>query len=151
MDFKAKQSRLLQVAGIILIIWGIAQGSLFIAGLAIEFYEITLDGIIMIQGYHWYAGPLRVWVPWTRLVTEVLVILFGAIANLIAGIKGIANWKKPERANTCLLWGIAAVAVNALVIFVFWGVAAGVGSLAIHVLYIAGVYRLKELGAQPKG
>ena len=150
MDLEKKQSRMLQVTGIILIIWGIVQGSLFIAWLVMEFYEITPDGIIMIQGYHWYSGPLLVLVPWARIATEVLVLLSGVVANLIAGIIGTANWKKRERANPCLLWGIAAVAVNVTAMFVF-GVVVGVVSLVVHILYLVGVCRLKELDMQSKG
>ena len=139
-----KQSRMLQVAGIILIIWGIVRGSLSLAVLVMDIDEITPVGIIMIQGFDVCCDmPLLELVPWATIITELLLFLFGVAADVFAGIKGVTKWKEPEHANRCLLWGIVAVVVNVMVMFIL-EVAAGIGSLAIHMLYIIGAWRLKK-------
>jgi len=140
-----KQSRMLQIISIILIIFALFRGIVAHAMLTVDIYEITPDGIIMIQGFHAIEGvPLLGLVSWTTFITEFLLFLFGAVTDLIAGIVGIASWKKPERVNRCFLWGLIAIAVNIMVMFVLEP-AAGIGSLVIQILYMMGIYRMKNL------
>ena len=135
---------MLQVVGIILIIWGIVRGIFSFAMFTMDVYEITPDGIIQIQGFHVVEEVyLLALVPWATIITQFLMFLLGAVVDSIAGITGVVNWKRPERANRCLLWGIAAVAVNVLVMAVL-GLAAGIVGLGVHILYMIGAYRLRE-------
>jgi len=143
-----KQSKMLKIAGIALIIWGIVRGGFSLAGFVTDLYEITSDGVMMIQGFHGGEGIfLLEFISWARLVTSVLLFLLGLIADLIAGAKGIANWKKAEGANRCIVWGGVAMMMNVLVMLDL-SFAAGVGSFVIHILYITGAYRLKEQNGQ---
>jgi len=140
-----KQSKILQIVGIILIAWSIIRGSFLIYVLITEVYKVTPDGIIMIQGFHVVADvPLLGLVSWTRIMAESLLFLFGVIADSIAGIIGIANWKKPERAKRCHLWGIIAITIN-VVVMINLAIWLGAVSFGLHILYMIGVYQAKKL------
>jgi len=138
-----EQSRMLQIVSIILIMLGILQGLPFLLG--VDIYEITPDGIMMIQGFHVVEEIyLLTLVPWATIITQSIAALFGTVTDLTAGIIGVANWRKPERANRCLLWGLIAIVANVMVMLVLEP-AAGIGSLVIHVLYMIGAYQIKEV------
>ena len=128
----------------VLIVWSIVRVCLFLYAYAMDISEITRDGIIMIQGFHVSENmPLLALVPWATIVIELFVVLLGVAADLIAGIMGVAYWKKPERANRCLLWGIFAIGMS-IVAMIVLGFAAGIVSFAMHIVYIAGAYELKN-------
>jgi len=139
-----KQSRMLQIVGIVLIAWGVVRGSFFIYALITDFYEITPYGIIMIQGFHMVADVyLLELVSWTRIMTEYLLVLFWIVVDLIVGILGVANWKRAEFSDRCLLWVAVAIIINIAVMFSLDALV-GLGSLGLHILYMISVFRLKK-------
>ncbi len=44
----------------------------------------------------------------------VVLGFVGVVAEFVAGIIGVANAKKPEKANTCFIWGVIVIAVNVI-------------------------------------
>jgi len=135
---------MLQVASIILIAWIVVRG-IGIASIMMDIYDITPGGIILIQGFCCPGCDPPVVIGYDLVSwISILPFLFGIVADMIAGIAGAANWKKPERANRCLLWGIIAIAVNVMVVFTL-GIAMWAVSLAIHILYIIGAYQIKVI------
>ena len=141
MDYK--QARMLKAATITLIIWSIVRGTLTSLVFMMDIYEIRPDGIMMIEGFHSvherYLVALH---SWERIIRELLLFYLGVAADLIAGIAGAANWRKPERAKRCFLWGAVAIIANVTMMFLLEPTA-GIGSLAIHIWYIAGAWQLK--------
>ena len=86
-----KGSGFLKVTGILMIIGGaiaLIVGIIVILGIAALAY-IT-DGE-MVTGLLYAAGVLT---------------LVSAVAEMIAGIVGVKNCKKPEKAGSCIVWGI---------------------------------------------
>ena len=77
-------SGFLKVTGILMIIGGA------IVILGIEALAYITDGE-MVTGLLYAAGVLT---------------LVSAVAELIAGIVGVKNCKKPEKAGSCIVWGI---------------------------------------------
>lgn len=72
------------------------------------------------------------------------VALVGSIAQLVAGIIGVANCKKPEKAMTCIVFGVIVAVFN--VAGVILNVAGGgsfnfvslITGLILPVLYVIG-------------
>lgn len=88
---KTKGSGFLKVTGILMIIGGaiaLIVGIIAILGIATLAY-IT-DGEL-VTGLLYAAGILT---------------LVSAVAELIAGIIGVKNCKKPEKAGSCIVWGV---------------------------------------------
>ena len=81
-----KGSGFLKVTGILMIIGGAIA---LIVGIIVILAYIT-DGE-MVTGLLYAAGVLT---------------LVSAVAELIAGIVGVKNCKKPEKAGSCIVWGI---------------------------------------------
>ena len=44
----------------------------------------------------------------------VILMLVSSIFELIAGIVGVKNCNKPEKAGTCMVWGIIVIALSVL-------------------------------------
>lgn len=77
-------------------------------------------------------------------------LLISSVANMIAGIIGVKNCKKPEKAGTCIGWGIV-VAVLTIVGMILNSVGGGqfsamslVTGLALPILYIMGAVKNKQ-------
>ena len=84
------------------------------------------------------------------LYTSVVLMIVSAVAELIAGIIGVANCKKPEKAVSCIVWGII-VAVLSVVGTILNSVGGGSFSafslilgLVLPVLYIIGAALSKK-------
>ena len=78
------------------------------------------------------------------LYASVALMIVSAVTQLIAGIIGVKNCKKPEKAGTCMVWGII-VAVLCVVGTILNSVGGGSFSvfslmlgLVLPVLYIIG-------------
>lgn len=78
------------------------------------------------------------------------LLLVGSVVELIAGIVGVVNCKKPEKANTCIVWGVlvAVLTVVSLILnavgggsFSFFSLLTG---LVVPVLYIIGAFMNKK-------
>ena len=88
------------------------------------------------------------------LYASVVLMLISAVAELVAGIIGVVNCKKPEKAGVCIAWGII-VAVLSVAGTILNSVGGGSFSafslilgLVLPVLYIIGaVFNKKEHAA----
>jgi len=98
---------------------------------------------------------MYLWSNWFHFLTEISAIT----ASLIAGIAGIRNWKKPNKANTCLTLGIISFGISMISRLVGWidpsieivsiplSIVLQVTFIGVHVAYIAAAHRLvKSLG-----
>ena len=89
------------------------------------------------------------------LTAAVIIASVGFVLELVAGIIGVKNNNRPEKANTCLVWGIivAALTVLSSILSIFGGssdagsvVLGLITGLVIPVLYIIGAaFNKKEL------
>ena len=88
------------------------------------------------------------------LYGSVVLMLISAVAELVAGIIGVVNCRKPEKAGACIAWGII-VAVLSVAGTILNSVGGGSFSafslilgLVLPVLYIIGaVFNKKEHAA----
>ena len=134
-----KGTGLLKVTGILMIIGGgisIIMG--IIAALGVAALAYISDGTV--------SSAL--------LYASVVLMLISAVAELVAGIIGVVNCKKPEKAGVCIAWGII-VAVLSVAGTILNSVGGGSFSafslilgLVLPVLYIIGaVFNKKEHAA----
>ncbi len=142
---QSKGSVFLKVSGILMIIGGV--------------YTILFSGILGIIGYSAgtviaSSGELTAGQAVGALtLIAAIVSLIGGILELITGIVGVKNNNKPEKATTCLVWGVIVLVINAAVlIMALAGGISGVvtiiatilGSLVLPVLYIIGAVKNKQ-------
>ena len=131
---EAKGSGFLKVTGILMIIGGAI--SLIVAIVAI----IGIAALVYVAGSEINAG---------LLYAAGVISLVSAVAELIAGIVGVKNCKKPEKALTCVVWGVivAVLCVAGSVLTVVGGNSFPVFSLilglVLPVLYIVGAIKNK--------
>ena len=133
---KTKGTGFLKVTGILMIIGG---------GISIIMGIIAAIGVAAIV----YLSDGNV--SSALLYTSVILMIVSAVAQLVAGIIGVANCKKPEKAGSCIVWGII-VAVLSVVGTILNSVGGGSFSafslmlgLVLPVLYIIGaVFNKKE-------
>lgn len=97
MEQQAKGAQFLKVTGIIMIV---------VAAIGIIFGIVLLIGAIAANALA--DGALGL------LVVAALIALVGAVIQLIAGIVGVKNCNKPEKAQTCIVWGAIVAALNVL-------------------------------------
>lgn len=128
-------SKFLKVTGILMIIFG--SIALIIAIMALLGLGV-LEAIGAPMGLLWASG---------------IIALLGAVAEFVAGIIGVVNWNKPNKANTCIGWGIAVAAMCVVSnIFTLIGypenfnVFSLLTGLVIPVLYLIGAFKNKKLG-----
>ncbi len=128
-------SKFLKVTGILMIIFG--SIALIIAIMALLGLGV-LEAMGAPMGLLWASG---------------IIALLGAVAEFIAGIIGVVNWNKPNKANTCIGWGIAVAAMCVISnIFTLIGypenfnVFSLLTGLVIPVLYLIGAFKNKKLG-----
>lgn len=126
-------SKLLKVISILTIIF---------AGIAIVIAVLGMTGAGLLA-----AGGVNMGMYWFALILG----LVGAAIELIAGILGVKNWNKPEKAQTCIICGIAVIAFTLISdIISFVSYSAGFGwfsailGLVIPVLYLIGAFQLKN-------
>ena len=94
---KTKGSGFLKVTGILMIIGGgisIILG--IIAALGVAALAYISDGEISSA----------------MLYASVALMIVSAVAQLIAGIIGVKNCKKPEKAGTCMVWGLSLIHIS---------------------------------------
>lgn len=128
-------SKFLKVTGILMIIFG--SIALIIAIMALLGLGV-LEAIGAPMGLLWASG---------------IIALLGAVAEFVAGIIGVVNWNKPNKANTCIGWGITVAAMCVISnIFTLIGypenfnVFSLLTGLVIPVLYLIGAFKNKKLG-----
>ena len=128
-------SKFLKVTGILMIIFG---------ALALVLAIIAIAGISLLAAMGASSGLLTV---------SCILALVGAVAELVAGIIGVKNWTKLEKAGTCITWGIIVI-VLCVISNILTVVGGGdfsvlnlVTGLVIPVLYlIGGLQNKKALG-----
>ncbi|HZK45500.1 MAG TPA: hypothetical protein VFD34_04630 [Clostridia bacterium] len=91
-----KGSKFLKVTGILMIIFG---------ALALILSIVAAIGLAALV-----ALELNTW----QYTAAVILMLVGSIFELIAGIVGVKNCNKPEKAGTCMVWGIIVIALSVL-------------------------------------
>lgn len=91
-----KGSKFLKVTGILMIIFG---------ALALILSIVAAIGLAALV-----ALDLNTW----QYTLAVILMLVGSIFELIAGIVGVKNCTKPEKAGTCMVWGIIVIALSVL-------------------------------------
>lgn len=91
-----KGSKFLKVTGILMIIFG---------ALALILSIVAAIGLAALA-----ALDLNTW----QYTLAVILMLVGSIFELIAGIVGVKNCNKPEKAGTCMVWGIIVIALSVL-------------------------------------
>ncbi|MGN0537664.1 MAG: hypothetical protein ACI4M3_06775 [Acutalibacteraceae bacterium] len=137
----ANGSKFLKVTGILMIIFGaISIIASIIALLGIAALNVMSDavGVTHVVAYNigmlYFAGFLS---------------LASSVIELIAGIIGVINAEKPEKAQTCMVWGVI-VAVMCVLGCIFTAVGGQsfpffnlVTGLAVPVLYIIGAVKNK--------
>ena len=130
-----KGKQFLKVTGILMIIGG---------GLGIIFSLIAIAGVAALA----YLGA-----DMGALIFSSVLAIVGAVIELVAGILGVKNCDKPEKANTCIVMG-ALVAVLTVVSMIVNAVAGGsfsvlslVTGLVLPGLYIAGAVMNKKPAA----
>ena len=137
---KAKGAGFLKVTGILMIIFGALSIIVsIIAAIGVAALLLISDGAVSS----------------TLLYTAVTLLIVSAVAELVAGIIGVVNCKKPEKAGTCIAWGIV-VAVLCVAGTILQSVGGGsfsvfslISGLALPVLYIIGaVFNKKEHDAK---
>ena len=92
---KTKGSSFLKVTGILMIIGGGISIIMSIAAIIGVAAILTLGGV--------GAGIL---------VFACILALAGSAIELVTGIVGVVNCKKPEKATVCLVWGIVVAVLN---------------------------------------
>ncbi|MCI6980297.1 MAG: hypothetical protein MR918_07020 [Clostridiales bacterium] len=91
-----KGSKFLKVTGILMIIFG---------ALALILSIVAAIGLATLA-----ALDLNTW----QYTAAVILMLVGSIFEMIAGIVGVKNCNKPEKAGTCMVWGIIVIALSVL-------------------------------------
>lgn len=94
-----KSNGFLKVTGILMIIGG---------GLSIILGIIAMLGVALIVSALGTEEMLGL------LIFATILALLGAIVSLVAGILGVANAAKPEKANICIVFGILAAVLSVL-------------------------------------
>ena len=91
--------------------------------------------------------------PMGLLWASGILALVGSVAEFVAGIIGVKNWNKPEKANTCIAWGIIVAAMcvisNILTLVGYpesFNVISVISGLVIPVLYLIGAFKNKKQG-----
>ncbi|MBQ8975615.1 MAG: hypothetical protein IJ072_07855 [Oscillospiraceae bacterium] len=122
-----KGSGFLKVCGILMIIGG---------ALGIILSLTALAGVAALSALAETSGGM--------LTVACIVSLVSAVLELVAGIVGVANCKKPEKATACMVWGIivAVLCVVGQIISVAAGgtfnVLSCIVGLVLPVLFIIG-------------
>ena len=91
-----KGSKFLKVTGILMIVFG---------ALALILSIVAAIGLAALASL-----DLNTW----QYTAAVILMLVGSIFEMIAGIVGVKNCNKPEKAGTCMVWGIIVIALSVL-------------------------------------
>lgn len=129
-------SKFLKVTGILMIIFG---------AVALIFAIIALAGLGLLEAL---GAPMGI------LWASGILALVGAVAEFVAGIIGVKNWNKVEKAKTCMVWGIIVIAFciisNVLTLIGYpenFSIVNVLTGLVIPVLYLIGALQNKKLAA----
>lgn len=93
-------SKMLKVTGILMIIFG----SIALIGSFITMGSISVLGALG-------ASTGLLWI-------SAILSLVGTVAEFVAGILGVVNWNKPDKAGVCIAFGVVIAALT-VVSFIF--------------------------------
>ena len=123
-------AKFLKVTGILMIIFG---------ALAIVMDLIAMAGLGVLEA---------IGAPMGALWLSAIVGLVGAVLELVAGINGVLNAEKPEKAKTCMVWGIIVAGMcvlsNLITLFAYpanFSIVSLLLGLVIPALFIFGAYK----------
>lgn len=135
-------SKFLKVTGILMIIFG---------AIALIVSIIALAGLGLVASV---AAAMEEEISMGLLTVSAILALVGAIVEFVAGIIGVKNWAKPEKAGVCITWGIIVVALcivsNVMTLIGYpenFSAFSLVTGLVIPVLYLIGGFQNKKLAA----
>lgn len=133
-------SKFLKVTGILMIIFsiiGIIFGIIAVVGL----------GALALM-----ADSMGTEIPMGLLTVSGILAVVGSVVQLIAGIVGTKNWNKPEKAGTCIAWGIIVIVLcvisNILTLVGYpenFNIVSVLIGFVIPVLYLIGGFQNKKL------
>lgn len=84
----------------------------------------------------------------TLMIMAAVLMIVAPLLELIAGIIGVKNHLRPERANTCIVWGIIVLIIEVLNLITSMRVDAyGIGTTIVAVLLGLAVPGLYLIGA----
>lgn len=131
----AKGAGMLKVVGILMIVFGgIALVLSILAAVAVAAVAFLSEGLLTTN----------------LLYASTALMVASAVAELVTGILGVANCKKPEKAGVCIAWGaiVAVLCVAGTVLnlvangeFKIFSLAVG---LVLPVLFIIGGVKNKK-------
>jgi len=139
-----KSNKFLKVTGILMIIGG--SFALLASVLMLLFGVLLVEGAIhsnLTRSQDFAVG---------LIVAALVLVIVGGVVQFIAGVVGVKNAKNPDKANTCIIFGILAAIVYLVsllmnflggsnhtwldVLVVFFG-------LIVPALYLVGAFQLK--------
>jgi len=132
-------SKMLKVTSILMIVFGAI-------GLVLTLVSLSTLGALTTL-----AEAMGVDVPVGLLTFASILAVAGGAAQLVSGIIGVKNWNNPQKAGSCILWGIIVIALCLISnIFTLIGYAANFNilslliGLVIPVLYLIGAFQNKK-------
>jgi hypothetical protein len=131
----AKGAGFLKVTGVLMIIGGIIRIIAAAGALSSIAFLVVLYGGAVSAGLLYASGAFA---------------LVGGILQLIAGITGVRNCNKPEKAPACIKWGVIVIilCVIGTILSMAGGtpfpVASFLVGLILPILYILGAYKNKQ-------
>ena len=145
-----KGSMLLKVMSIIMMVGGIlgAVGSFFVA-LVAALGQVALSSAD-VQSQLTTTQSGNAGMVMGLLWVGVVVLIAGAVIEIIAGVKGKNNWNNPAMAKTLMIWGIVCAIVSTIGTILFstgsgsFQVFSALTGLVVPVLYIIGTVQLKN-------
>lgn len=132
-------SKMLKVTGILSIIFGAIS---IIASLILLFGSVllaTATNAIADSATASAVGGL--------LALAVIIAIIASVAEFVAGILGVVNANKPEKANVCFIFGIIVIGIASIILNISSGefnIISIVSALALPVLYTIAAYFLKN-------
>ena len=141
----------LKVTGILMIVFGAI--AIVVTGIgiaAVGVIEKMANSLASMEGITVDEALAEQGVSLGLLYMGMILSLVGAIVQLVAGIIGIKNCRRPEKAQTCLVWGVL-VALFAVAGSILTPIAGGdfnilslFTGLVIPVLFIIGALKNKQ-------
>lgn len=133
-----KGSTLLKVASIVMIIFGAISlfATLFLSVIG-AIIGSALDGLDVSLGAFWLT---------------IILSMIASVAEIVAGVVGIVNWNKLDKASLCSTWGIVVIVmcvVANIVSFVLYSdsfkATSLVSGLLFPILYVVGANQNKQM------
>lgn len=136
-----QESKLLRVSGILMIIGAALSCLLGVLALV----ALGAAGAAGVAG----AGGAVVAASAVGMVA-VVVLLAGAILQLVAGILGVKNWNNPAKAKSCIIMGVILIVLRLISTFTGMGDAdtsywiSTIVGFIIPVIYLVGAFQLNK-------